>query len=79
MSSKRRSTGGSSAGELTPAGHVETRGRTPRSFAIDPSGRFLLAANSNGTVHVFNLSTGENFVTPISVPGAAVLCHYWRQ
>ena len=49
-------------------------GQIPASYP-----RFLLAANSNGTVHVFNLSTGENFVSPIKVPGAAVLCHYWRQ
>jgi len=49
-------------------------GQIPASYP-----RFLLAANSNGTVHVFNLSTGENFVSPIQIPGAAILCHYWRQ
>jgi len=34
-------------GKLAPAGHVPSGGRTPRHFAIDPSGRWLLAANQN--------------------------------
>lgn len=34
-------------GHLTCLGHEPTRGRTPRSFAIDPTGRFLLAANQD--------------------------------
>jgi len=28
-------------GLLTPAGHQPTRGRTPRNFTLDPTGRFL--------------------------------------
>jgi 6-phosphogluconolactonase len=32
-------------GQVTPAGHVHSGGRTPRNFAIDPAGRFLYAAN----------------------------------
>jgi 6-phosphogluconolactonase len=32
---------------LTAAGHEKTRGRTPRNFGIDPTGRFLLVANQN--------------------------------
>jgi 6-phosphogluconolactonase len=35
-------------GELTLLGHQPTNGRTPRSFAIDPSGRFLFVANVDG-------------------------------
>jgi 6-phosphogluconolactonase len=33
------------AGDITAVGHESTRGQTPRNFAIDPSGAFLLAAN----------------------------------
>jgi 6-phosphogluconolactonase len=32
-------------GELVSAGHVSTRGRTPRNFALTPDGQWLLAAN----------------------------------
>ena len=34
-------------GRLTPAGNVSTQGRTPRAFAIDPTGTHLIAANQN--------------------------------
>ena len=34
-------------GELTLAGRQSVLGKTPRNFAIDPSGNFLLAANQN--------------------------------
>jgi 6-phosphogluconolactonase len=34
-------------GRLTLAGHVATKGKTPRNFALSPSGRFLLVANQN--------------------------------
>ena len=44
------------SGLLTLVGHQPTLGRTPRSFAIDPSGRFLLAANQNSdSVVVFRI------------------------
>ena len=49
-------------------------GQTPVSFP-----RFLFAANANGLVDVVELSTGRAFVPPIRVPGASVLCHWWRQ
>ncbi len=32
-------------GKLSPIGHESTRGMTPRNFAIDPRGMFLLVAN----------------------------------
>jgi 6-phosphogluconolactonase len=35
------------SGELTSVGHEPTRGRTPRNFALDPSGAWLLAANQD--------------------------------
>ena len=35
------------SGELTLVQHQPTLGRTPRNFAIDPTGRFLLVANQD--------------------------------
>jgi len=32
---------------LRAAGHAATAGRTPRNFAIDPTGTFLLTANQD--------------------------------
>ena len=34
-------------GKLTLVGYQSTMGRTPRNFAIDPTGNFLLVANQN--------------------------------
>ena len=34
-------------GRLALIGHIPSGGKTPRSFAIDPSGQWLLAANQN--------------------------------
>jgi 6-phosphogluconolactonase len=34
-------------GRLTPRGWTESRGKTPRFFALDPTGRFLFAANED--------------------------------
>lgn len=43
-------------GELTPAGWVSTRGRTPRDIAVSPGGRFFLAANQDSdTVVTFRV------------------------
>jgi 6-phosphogluconolactonase len=33
------------SGELQSAGHISTRGRTPRNFALTPDGQWLVAAN----------------------------------
>jgi 6-phosphogluconolactonase len=35
------------SGEVTLVGHESTRGQTPRNFALDPTGRWLLAANQD--------------------------------
>ena len=35
------------AGRLGYVGHEPTQGKTPRSFGIDPTGRFLLVANQD--------------------------------
>ena len=34
-------------GRVTKVGHESTRGKTPRGFALDPSGSWLLAANQD--------------------------------
>lgn len=41
--------------------------------------QFLFAANANGKVDVIDLRLGSPFVQPITVPGAQVLCDFWRQ
>jgi 6-phosphogluconolactonase len=49
-------------GELTYVENEATGGKTPRSFGIDPTGNFLLAANqSTNDIHIFriNQQTGE--------------------
>lgn len=43
-------------GALTAMGHQSTMGKTPRNFNIDPSGRFLVAANQRSdTLVVFRI------------------------
>jgi 6-phosphogluconolactonase len=45
-----------STGRLTPLERISTGGKTPRSFTIDPSGKWLLAANQgSGTIAVFRI------------------------
>lgn len=64
-------------GRLTPRGHVSTQGETPRNFAVDPSGQFLLAANQKtGTVVVFriNQDTGELTPTGSTIDVPAPVC-----
>lgn len=34
-------------GQLQPSGHVSTRGKFPRNFALSPDGQWLIAANQN--------------------------------
>lgn len=49
-------------GKLTLKGHQSTKGRTPRNFTLDPSGKFLLSANQRtNEVVIFkvNPSTGN--------------------
>jgi 6-phosphogluconolactonase len=63
-------------GELTPVGHESTRGMTPRNFAIDPTGSYLLVANQKSdNIVVFRLdqksgrlnSTGQVVQAPSPV------------
>jgi 6-phosphogluconolactonase len=50
---------------LTVVERVSTQGKTPRNFAIDPSGAFLFAANQDsGTVVEFKIDPATGRLTP---------------
>jgi 6-phosphogluconolactonase len=52
-------------GTLTPAGEFSTKGQIPRSFAIDPTGKFLLAANEDsGNIVVFRIDQTTGALSP---------------
>ena len=60
-------------GSLTARGHQSTGGKTPRNFAIDPTGTFLLAANQHSdSVVSFRIDRETGALTPtghsIAVP-----------
>ena len=56
-------------GGLAPAGRVPTGGRTPRHFAIDSSGRWLIAANqSSGSVVVFRIDPATGLPRRVGEP-----------
>ncbi|WP_160715904.1 lactonase family protein [Chitinophaga solisilvae] len=68
----------SASGRLTSIGRQPSGGSHPRNFVIDPSGKYLLAANQlSGNVVVFrrNMRTGRLRKTGISIqaPGASCL------
>lgn len=65
-----------SSGKLTASGHVSTEGRAPRDFALDPAGKWLLAANQDtNNIVEFRIDpqsgalepTGVNIKTPTPV------------
>lgn len=63
--------------ELTAVGHQGMGVKTPRNFAIEPTGQFMLVANqSGGNVIVFhiNQATGELTPTGASVQVASPVC-----
>lgn len=84
--SERAGTGGhgtepsASAGEpgaLVPAGHVSTRGRTPRNFAITPDGTWMLAANQdtdNLVVFRMDPASGLPIYHGVEVPVRKPVC-----
>ncbi len=52
------------SGELTAVQHVSTFGKNPRDFAIDPSGKFLLAANQDSdSIIVFKIDNATGRLT----------------
>ena len=49
-----------------PAGHVSSGGRLPRFFDIDPSGKFLIAANQgSGDLFTFRIDPASGALTPL--------------
>jgi len=64
-------------GTLTAVGHQAMGIRTPRNFAIEPTGKYMLVANqSGGNVIVFriNQSTGELIPTSSGVQVPSPVC-----
>ena len=65
------------SGKLNAVGHVPTGGKTPRNFAIDPSGMWLIAANqdtNNFTVLKIDPKTGGLKPTGQSVAVGMPVC-----
>jgi 6-phosphogluconolactonase len=53
-------------GALTFVEHESTRGQTPRNFALDPTGRWLIAANQrSNTLAVFAIDQATGALSPI--------------
>ena len=52
-------------GQLAPVQDVDTQGKTPRNFALDPSGRLLLVANQNSNnVFTYRVDKQTGRLTP---------------
>jgi 6-phosphogluconolactonase len=46
-------------GKLTPKEHVSTKGQVPRGFTLDPTTKYLFAANQkSNNIQVFRLGNG---------------------
>jgi 6-phosphogluconolactonase len=55
-----------SGGALTLVEYQSTRGRTPRNFALDPTGRWLIAANQQShTLAVFSIDQKTGALSPV--------------
>ena len=53
------------SGRLTLVEIEKTGGRTPRNFNLDPSGRWIIAANqSSGDLHVFSIDQATGALEP---------------
>jgi 6-phosphogluconolactonase len=52
-------------GQLTPVGRQSTLGRTPREFAIDPTGRWLIVGNQDSdSVYIFSRDVQTGLLAP---------------
>ncbi len=52
-------------GQLAPVQDVDTQGKTPRNFSLDPSGRLLLVANQNSNnVFTYQVDKQSGKLTP---------------
>ncbi len=65
-------------GDLTLVGHQPTGGQTPRNFALDPTGAWLLAANqTTGTIVVFRRDPETGLLTqtgdPVEIPSPVAI------
>ena len=73
-----RSTRSSPAtGHLTLVEYEPTRGKTPRNFAVDPTGSYVLAENQgSGTIVVFRVDPETGALEPtgqtVEVPAAVL-------
>jgi 6-phosphogluconolactonase len=55
-----------------PAGHVSSDGKLPRFFNVDPSGRFLIAANQgSGALVTFRIDPSSGALTRVG-PGVSI-------
>jgi 6-phosphogluconolactonase len=60
-------------GALSLVGHESTQGKTPRNFALDPSGTWLLAANQDSdTIVTFRRDAERGTLTPTGQVTASV-------
>jgi 6-phosphogluconolactonase len=54
---------------LTPMDHTPTLGKTPRNFTLDPSGKFLIAANQDSSdITIFRVHPNTGQLTPVGQP-----------
>ena len=54
------------AGALTLVEYEPTRGKTPRGFGMDPTGRWLIAANQNtSTIGLFSIDQTTGALSPV--------------
>jgi 6-phosphogluconolactonase len=65
-------------GTLGLVGQYSTRGKTPRHFAIDPTGKFLMAANQeSNNIVIFKIDSATGSLTPtgqtVEVPSPVCL------
>jgi len=52
-------------GKLTPVQHISSMGDTPRTFALDPSGKYLFAGNEySGTMAIFAIDRKTGMLSP---------------
>jgi 6-phosphogluconolactonase len=52
-------------GALSPVQFISTQGKTPRSFALDPTGGYLFAANQNSaSIVIFRVNPASGKLTP---------------
>jgi 6-phosphogluconolactonase len=55
-------------GRLQPSGHTPSGGRTPRNFALDPSGYLWAANQGSDSVQIFRVEPATGVLTPTGEP-----------